>query len=304
MSPGAIPRHSRETSPLVSVVVPAYNRERFIARTVDSVLAQRWPAVELIVVDDGSTDGTREILEGYARDGSLQLLEHPGRANRGQSAALNLGLSVARGDYISLLDSDDAFLPRKFEVLVPYLEAHPDVGLVYSNGYAVDADDRILYPMHSDDHEEPNDPAAVLLDCYLLLPQNAVVRRSVFDRAGRFEEGFRSAQDHDMLIRLAEITRFAYVPEFLFHYRRHDDSISAKSQHVRWHTGFEILRRAAQRYPYDASTLRRRRAVLHFRMGQVHRRERPLAAVRHYASAGLLDPRRATRVLLGRERSR
>jgi len=282
--------------PLVTVVIPAYNRARYIDRTVKSVLQQTYPRVELLVTDDGSTDGTKQILESYASRGQLTLFSHPGGANRGQSASLNLALSHANGDYISILDSDDMFVPRKLEELVGYLEAHSEIGLVYSNGYVIDRHDNILYEVHSPDHVELNDPNRLLMDCYFFLPLNAVVRREIFNRAGQFEESFRAAQDHDMALRIAEITRMAYVREHLFYYRHHDDSISGKRQDIRWRTGFEILKRARRRYPYRKSTIRKRYAVLNYRMGEDYcRRRKFLRAVPHFALAGLFDPLRAIR---------
>lgn len=293
------------TGPVVSVIVPAYNRVAYIDRTVQSVLDQTYRSFKLIVVDDGSTDGTLEVLSQYASKNQLTLLTHPNQENRGQSAAINLGLEHATGEYVCILDSDDMFRPNKLEVQVAYLEHHPEVGLVYSNGHAVDANDRILYPMHSSNHHEQNDPNRLLMNCYLLLPLDSMVRRSVMVRAGRFEESFRSAQDHDMALRIAEITRLAYIPDHLFFYRRHDESISARNQNVRWRTGFEILRRARRRYPYQRSAVRKRRAVLHFRMGQVFwRAGRRLVAAGHFALAGLLDPVRSLAVLRGREKVR
>lgn len=294
-----------DSAATVSVVIPAFNRRQYIAEAVDSVLNQTWPHVELIVTDDGSTDGTWEILCGYADAGRLTLLHHPERANRGQSASLNLAIERANGRYLAILDSDDVYEPNKFEVLVPFLESHPEYGLVYSDGVAIDAEGKVLYPMMPADHVEENDPNRMLLDCYFLLPQNALVRREVFDRAGRFEEAFRSAQDHDMLIRLMEVTKAAYLPDRLFRYRVHDDSISGKRQHVRWTTGFEILRRAAGRYPYRPATLRKRRAVLHYRMGSVRAQQGSwLKSIGHYLAAGALDPLRAVRVLGGADDSR
>ncbi len=291
-----------ETQPTVSVVIPAFNREPFIRSTVGSVIKQTYSSVQLLVTDDGSTDGTTRILQALASDGHLRLLHHPHNENRGQSASINLALEHATGKYISILDSDDMFAPNKLEVMVDYLERHPDIGLVYSNGYAVDEHDNILYEMHAPDHQEHNDPNRLLMDCYFLLPQNAVVRKSVFDEAGRFEESFRSAQDHDMLLRIAEITKMAYIPDHLFYYRRHGDSISAKRQDVRWKTGFEILRRAAERYPYRKSTLRKRKAVLHFRMAQVYwRAGEKTKALPQLMMAGLLDPMRGFGVLSGKE---
>ena len=188
---------------LVSVLVPAFNRAAYIRETVESVLLQDYPRVELIVVDDGSTDGTYEILEEYEEKAELKLLTHPGRENRGQSAALNRALDDASGELIAILDSDDIFLPGKLRAQVDYLHEHPEVGLVYGMGEAVDESGHWLYNIHSPDHTEPNDPNAVLLDCYFSLPVNSLVRRSVYDQVGGFEEEFRAAQDHDMLIRIA-----------------------------------------------------------------------------------------------------
>lgn len=289
----------------VSVLVPAFNRADYIKETVDSVLTQDYPNVELIVVDDGSTDGTFEILSEYAGRGKLKLLTHPGRENKGQSAALNLALDAASGEFIAILDSDDLFLPGKLSTQVEYLNKHPDVGLVYGMGEGVDGSGHWLYDIHSPDHVEPNDPNAVLLDCYFLLPQNALVRRSVYDQVGCFEEDFRAAQDHDMLVRIAEKTRFGFIPIKVFQYRRHGDSISNNGLRRRWTNGFEILIRAKARYPYRASTVRKRNALLNFRMAQVCWQEnRYMGAIGYLLKSGLLDPVRALRVITGREQIR
>lgn len=285
---------------LVTVIIPAYNRSAYIDHTVRSVLEQTYPSVELIVIDDGSSDGTYERLQAYGD--RIQLLTHEGHANKGQSAALNLGLKAARGEYIAILDSDDYWAPDKLERQVAYLEAHPDIGLVYCNGYHVDAEGRELHPFHPDDHSEPNDPNALLLDCYMLLPQSSLVRSEVFRRAGLFDENLRAAQDHDMLIRISELTQFAYQPEYGFFYRRHGGSISVHGLERRWRNGFVILDKARRRYPYRSATIRRRRAVLFFRLGQVFGREgKRLKAIPYLLLSGLLDPVRALGVVLGRE---
>src|SRR5690554_2346492 len=164
----------------VSVLIPAFNRAEFIKETVNSVLNQEYPNVELIVVDDGSTDGTFEILSEYAGQGKLKLLTHPGRENKGQSAALNLALDAASGEFVAILDSDDLFLPGKLSAQVEYLHNHPDVGLVYGMGEGIDGSGHWLYDILSPDHVEPGDANAVLLDCYFHLPVNSLVRRSVF----------------------------------------------------------------------------------------------------------------------------
>lgn len=289
--------------PLVSVVIPAFNRHEYIQHTVDSVLTQSYKNIQLIVVDDGSTDGTFELLQQYGK--RLHLLTHPNRENRGQSAAINLGITQADGKYLAILDSDDYWAPNKLKVLVDFLEERDEIGLVYSNGYGVSASGEILYEFLPKNHQETNDPNRVLLDCYTLLPNNSVVRKSVIDKAGAFEEGFRAAQDHDMLIRLAEITKFAYIPEFLFYYRRHANSISSRNALTRWRNGFEILRRAAARYPYKKSVIRKRRALLHYRMGESFLKAgSKIRALPCFLSAGIFDPIRSLKVLSGVERKK
>ena len=284
----------------VTIIIPAYNRADYINQTIDSVLNQSFQDFELIVVDDGSTDGTYEKIKAYGSQ--LTLLEHSGHENRGQSASINKALKVASGKYIIILDSDDFWELNKLQIQVDYLEANPEIGLVYTNGYGTDSHGEITYKYHSADHQEPNDPNAVLLDCYMALPVNAMVRKSVYDAVGFFNEEYRAAQDHDMLIRIAEKCRFDYLPDFLFYYRRHGDSISHTKLDVRWTTGFKILEAARQRYPYKASTIRKRKAVLNYRLGQVFiKQKRYIKAFSHFIKAGVLDPIRSVNVVIGKE---
>ena len=149
-------------------------------------------------------------------EGAIKILEHPGRVNKGQSASLNLGIRNSKGEYIALLDSDDLFEPQKTSRQVEFLEKNPDIGLVYANGFAIDENGKRIYQIYDETHKEESNPERVLLDCYFLLPNNAMVRRSAFEKAGKFDETLRAAQDHDMAIRLAEVTRMAYIDESLF----------------------------------------------------------------------------------------
>ena len=286
--------------PKVSIIIPCYNREKFIEETIQSVLAQTYPSTEVIAVDDSSTDSTRAVLEGF-RD-SITILEHPGHQNRGQSASINLGIKCSTGKYISILDSDDLFAPNKIETQVSFLEKNQNFGLVYANGFAIDENGRKLYRMYDETHREESNPERVLLDCYFSVQSNALARRAIFEKAGEFDETLRSGQDHDMAIRLAEVTKMAYIDELLFYYRRHENSISAKKADLRWSNGFVILKKAAQRYPYSKSTLRKRKAVLNFRLGQCELEKKNFtASALRFASAAVLDPWRSFSVLLHRE---
>ncbi len=290
---------------LVSVIIPSYNRHRYLGETIDSVKCQSYAQIELIVVDDGSTDGSFEFLQSLAEAGNLTLLTHPGRSNRGQSASINLGLKQASGEYIAVLDSDDKFAVDKLKVQVAFLQANPRVGMVYGQGEAIDANGNFLFRIPGDNHIEPGDPNRLLLDCYMALPGGALIRKAALDKVGYFEEAFRAGQDHDMVIRLAESAPFAYQPGIVFYYRKHGDSISKKGLERRWRTGFEILERAASRYPYKRSTIRKRRALLNFRMAQVYWNKQSYAqAVVALVKAGAGDPVRAMGVLLGREKIR
>ena len=286
--------------PKVSVIIPCYNREKFVEETIQSVLTQTYPNKEVIAVDDGSTDSSRMVLEGF-RD-SITILEHPGHQNRGQSASINLGIKCSTGKYISILDSDDLFAQNKIEKQVSFLENNPIIGLVYANGFAIDENGKKLYRMYDETHKEESNPELVLMDCYFLVPNNAMVRRTIFEKAGEFDEALRAGQDHDMAIRLAEVAKMAYIDEPLFYYRRHQNSISAMRADLRWNNGFVILKKAARRYPYRKSTLRKRKAVLNFRLGQCELEKKNYAAAAlRFASAAVLDPGRSLSVLLRRE---
>lgn len=287
--------------PKVVVIIPCYNREKFIADTIDSVLSQTYPNIETITVDDGSTDKTRMILDSYGD--RIRILEHPGRVNKGQSAAINRGLRSSNSDYVAILDSDDLFAPEKIERQVRYLEKHPDIGLVYANGFEIDENGTRLYKIYQEGHVEKSDPNEVLMNCYFLVPNNSLVRRSAFDLAGDFDESLRSAQDHDMAIRLAEVIKLAYIDEPLFYYRKHKDSISHKKASLRWRNGLIILKKASERYNYSFNVKRKRLAVLYFRIGQCFLEEGHLSqAIIHFLKSGLFDPTRALKVLLGIER--
>lgn len=288
-------------SGLVSVIIPLYNRVDYIGGTIKSVTEQTYEQVEIIVVDDGSNDGSFELVSEL----DVTLLTHEGRINLGQSAALNVGLKQCRGEFVAILDSDDLFETDKLTIQVDYLNRHPDVDIVYGNGTAIDADDQPLYEITSKFDQDPSDPNEILMDCYFLLPQNSLVRRSAYLKAGLFNESLRAAQDHDMLIRLAEVGKVENIQDKVFKYRKHDGSISKNGRFARWQNGFVILDAAVSRYPYKKSTVKKRRAVLHFRLAvEFLKVKRYLRAIYHFAGSALFDPKRACRVILRLDKTR
>lgn len=285
----------------VSVVIPVYNREKYIQQTIQSVLDQSYSDVELIVVDDGSTDGSKELIEQFGA--RLMLLTHEGGRNFGQSASINLALEHITGEYVAILDSDDYWHPNKVESQVRFLEERPELSLVYSNGKVVDENGKTLHAFYSPDHQKEHTPEAYLLEGYFLLPNNSLMKSSVLRKTGLFDESLRAAQDYDMGIRVTEVAKFGYLNEQLFYYRRHDESISGKKTLMMWQDGFTILAKAQQRYPYPSEVVRKRRAVLHFRLAQCYAEAaRWHLAGWHFLASGWLNPARAWEVLMGKEK--
>lgn len=284
--------------PKVTVIIPCYNRESYVGKTIESALNQSYPNIEVIAVDDCSTDSTYEVLKSFG--GRIRVMRQT--ENRGQSAAINMALRLSDGEFVAILDSDDIWDQEKIAFQVDYIAKHPEVGLIYVNGYSMDEDGTIQYKLYRPGHKEENRPELLLLDCYIFLPSCSLVRRSAFDTAGIFDETMRSAQDHDMALRLAEVTRFAYVDRPLWYYRKHGDTQSSRYSARRWQTGFRILEKACERRDYS-SVRKRRLAVLNFRMGQAFLQSRNTAkALLFFTKAVLLDPVRASKVFFRIER--
>jgi len=278
--------------PKVTTIIPVFNRQRFIPATIESALAQDYSKNEVVVIDDGSTDCTPLVLESYR--GRITILTHPGHENRGQSAAINLGIRSTHSKYLAILDSDDLCYPEKLKLQVEFLESHPGVGFVYANGYEIDASDRVRSKLFPHQHRPWTTPEEALLSCPIGCPSAFLFRRSLFDQVGFYDENLRSAQDHDMVIRLTEVARVGYMDKPLWLKREHADSLSLKFKRRRWETGFRILHKALRRYPYPPTVRRRRLAVLHYRLGHCFTEDGIyLTAARHFLLAGIYDPKRA-----------
>jgi len=226
--------------PLVSVVVIFLNEERYLGEAVASVLAQTHQSWELLLVDDGSTDGSSALARGLAacKPEQVRYLEHAGHANLGMSASRNAGLRAARGRYVAFLDADDVLRPATLADQVALLEAHPRVAMAYgpaewwhswSGTPAPSAADR-LQPLGV----EPNQLAGGLevLASFLLRegthPTGALFRRSALMSVGGYEEQFRGMYE-DQVVRVKLCVRFpAYVSDrSWYRYRQRQDSCCA-----------------------------------------------------------------------------
>ncbi len=201
-SPAGIPR--------VSVILPAYNREDLVARAIDSVLAQSFTDFELIVVDDCSTDGTRAVLERYRGHPRVRLVLSD--VNRGGGGARNLGIAEARADLIAFQDSDDVWLPHKLAAQVAAMDARPAAGLCYCGALYSAGRESYYLPKALFDRFE-GDMSDQILIHNTTSTQTLVIRREALDRAGHFDGSFRRLQDWDLMIRVAQVTEFLFLPE-------------------------------------------------------------------------------------------
>jgi len=197
----------------VSVIIPAYNKAEYTRRTVESVLTQDYPDIEIIVVDDGSTDNTASVMATYGNRINYVL-----KANGGACSARNEGIRRATGKYVTFLDCDDLFCPQKIKKCVAYLETNPQFGFVYTAAYFIDEDDAITGTYCHPRSREGKIVENLILGNFIC-NSTVVVRKSVLQQVGLFDEAFFTPADWDMWLRLSEITQAGFLREPLTKYR-------------------------------------------------------------------------------------
>ncbi len=204
----------------VSIIIPTYNRAKFISRALDSVFNQTYRDFEIIVIDDGSIDNTKEILDLYKNK-----IKYFYQTNRGSAAARNRGIKESSGIYIAFLDSDDYWVSEKLEEQVKTLDSHPNVGIVYS---------RMLI-INNKGEKIGMKPAGVsgrnfkeLLQVWGDLPTSTIMtRRDCFEKAGLFDTSLTTMEDIDMWIRIAKYYELYEIEnKVLAYYRRHEEQIT------------------------------------------------------------------------------
>jgi glycosyltransferase involved in cell wall biosynthesis len=210
-------------TPCVSVVMSVYNGSRYLRRAVESILCQTLADLEFVIVDDGSTDGTPQILDSYDDPRIVRVLNHQ---NIGLTRSLNRGIHASSGPYIARQDADDWSLPGRLALQLAYLEAHPQVGLVGSGSRWIDGEDQLLR-----DWQPESDPVQVqqkLLWSTPFLHGTFLFRRACLDDlAGGYDESMPVAQDCELLLRIADRWELANLPEILYVFRQHGGSVTA-----------------------------------------------------------------------------
>lgn len=232
------------TAPRLSVIMAAYEAERYIRQAIDSVLSQTLRDFELIVIDDGSTDQTGPILKEYERvDPRVRVVSRP---NTGLTLALNEGIELARSELIGRMDADDICLPDRFEMQIEFLNANPRCVMVGGQAVKIDPDGIVMYkPSVPLDHESIE--RALLRGGHAIWHPSTIIRRSALRQVGGYEVSLAAAQDTDLWLRLAEVGRLANLPDVILQYRVHLDNVTHARRAVQLECKCRAIQRACER---------------------------------------------------------
>ena len=214
------------SSPLVSIVTPSYNQAPFLEETIRSVLDQDYPDLEYIIVDGGSTDGSLEIINRYT-DRLAWWVSEP---DRGQTDAINKGFQGAHGDILAWLNSDDTYLPQALSRAVSYLQAQPDIAMVYGDANLIDESGNVIgkFPARQTNYRR-------LRRGYVHIPQQAAFfRADLWRKVGPLDPSFYFAMDYDLWVRLARIAPLQHVPESWANFRLHEAGKSIVADERCW----------------------------------------------------------------------
>lgn len=286
---------------LVSVITATYNMGHYIAETLDSILVQDYPLVESIVVDDGSTDNTVEILAPYVAGGRVRVVR---QQNAGQTVAKNRGIAEARGEFVAFCDADDTWQPNKLSRQIPRF-ADPKVAVAFSDITCIDSEGRDL-GYKTMDKVGGRITGPLLIDNFVHFP-TAVVRADVLKEMNGFDENLTMSIDYDLWLRISVKYEFAFVDEKLANYRIWEGQMS-KKEGERLENFFRLLARFLEEHP-GAVTQREADlawAHVHVTRGAWHARNgRRAEAARDYRTSLRLHPldphlwRRMIRLFLG-----
>ncbi|MBE0575119.1 MAG: glycosyltransferase [Desulfuromonadales bacterium] len=220
--------------PLVSIVTPVYNAAQYLAAMLESAQAQTWDFYEHLIIDDCSTDNSREIVRHYQQeDSKIKLLSQV--ANGGPALARNRGINEANGDFIAFLDADDIWMPEKLEHQMAVFRDHPKIGLVGTNWSVIGANGKYL-----DEKRDKNKRcwgkvgvAEFLLDRIPLVTSSVMVRKKCLEKCGVFNEDYPPCEDFDLWLRIVQQFEVGILEDVLVSYRSHCDGISRNTMKSR-----------------------------------------------------------------------
>jgi len=243
-------------TPLVTVVIPTFNRANFVRQAIESVLQQRFQDYELIVVDDGSTDGTRAVIESLG-----PRVRYLYQSNQGAAAARNFGVRHARAPWIAFQDSDDLCAPDHLESLYGYVRDHPDCGMVFGNGAYLDGPQHnrnTIIPAKKSRHLEAT--GVTLQDLFaksIVRLQASIILKSAYDAVGGMDDSLRICHDLDLFFRLSMRVPIKYLDRTVFFYRKHDSNISGNEE-LRVMENIKVIEKFLSDFPAARDRIGRR----------------------------------------------
>lgn len=208
-------------APKVSIVIPAYNHARYIRSAVESAINQNYENLEVFVIDDGSTDGTAEILKSYQSK-----INYIYKANGGTPSALNHGLAKATGKYVCWLSADDVFIEGKVSKQVGLMDSDPSLGFSYTSFVVIDANGVKQYDVNSAFYPNKQEMVTHLMEGCFINGSSVMMRRSALEEIGYFDEGLPQAHDYDLWLRFLRQYNCGFLGEMLLAYRWHGDNMS------------------------------------------------------------------------------
>jgi glycosyltransferase involved in cell wall biosynthesis len=200
-------------SPKISVIMSVYNCEKYLKESVDGILSQTFSDFEFIIINDGSADKSREILESY-KDSRIRLFNNQ---NKGLTKSLNEAIGYSNGEYIARMDADDISLPERFEKQIKFLDANPECAMCGTWAEFIDEDGKYLR-----DYNTPVTDSEIKKEILFHNPfihPSVMIRKSVFEKVGLYDTSFRYAQDYELWTRIAIKFKTGNIPEKLLRYR-------------------------------------------------------------------------------------
>lgn len=262
---------------LVSVIIPTYNQPGFLVQAIESVLKQTYKNYEIIVIDDGSTDNTKEILDSYIKNRKIKYVY---QNNKRQAAARNTGILNSKGEFIAFLDHDDLWLPKKLELQVPLFK-DKEVALVYTNSEDINSKGKTIKKRNlkycggyifKD-----------LLKRHFITNSSVIIRKECLRKTGLFREDLYGADDIHLWLRISHNFKIEHVPRVLIRYRFHENNMINQTE-LHKEQVFKCLADIYKRYNLRKH-LKRLFSKYHFNKGYNYRKTKRLKALYFYMKA-------------------
>ncbi|MFC1794245.1 glycosyltransferase, partial [Planctomycetota bacterium] len=244
-----IPSYNSKSNPLVSVIIPAYNAAEHIAEAIESVIIQNYRNFELVIINDGSTDNTEEIVAGF-KDERIKYFR---QENQGLAGAHNAGIKQSQGEFVIKLDCDDMMTPDFISRHIQEFEKHPEADLVYCNDFLIDENSKPIRVIESPEYTDRKLLIRDLFRCgYPIVPFRTCIRKSVFDKIGFFDESLSVGEDYDMIRRFVQHgLKVHHLQDALYMRRMGFDSLSRNFNAEKAKSHFEVVQRFVDTFSYD-----------------------------------------------------